>query len=46
MSIPLAGGATADGITATYRDGILEVRVPVAVPPSPGKPRKIPISHG
>ena len=41
--LPLPNGATEEDVTATYRDGILEVRVPTAqeVP----APRSIPIAR-
>lgn len=31
-SVKLPPGATADDVTATYKDGVLEIRVPVAEP--------------
>lgn len=40
-SLPLPEGATEADITATYKDGILEIRVPAPQPP-PAK--KIPVS--
>ena len=42
-SLPLAAGVTAASITATYEDGVLEVRIPAgatSVPP----PARIPIT--
>lgn len=41
--LPLPSGATEDDVTATYRDGILEIRVPTAteVP----APRTIPVER-
>jgi HSP20 family protein len=45
-SLPIPEGASADDITATYKDGILEVRVPVPAPPTPPSPTKIAISKG
>lgn len=45
-SLPIPDGASADDVTATYKDGILEVRVPVPEPASPQSPTKIPISKG
>ena len=41
----LPSGASLDDVTATYKDGILEVRVPV---PSSARPAvtKVPIVHG
>ncbi|MFP5416014.1 MAG: Hsp20/alpha crystallin family protein [Actinomycetes bacterium] len=44
-SIPLPPGATVDDVSATYKDGVLEVRVPVAELTKPA-PTKIPISRG
>lgn len=41
-SMPLPMGATEDDIKATYRDGILEVRVPVG---TASESRKVPISR-
>lgn len=45
-SIPLPDGVKQEDITATYKDGILEVKVPVppAGPETP--PQKIPITRG
>ena len=45
-TLPLAEGATPDDIEAAYRDGVLEIRVPVAPPKSPAEPKKIAVSHG
>ena len=45
-TLPLAEGATEDDIKADYKDGVLEIRVPVAQPTAPSEPRKIPVSHG
>ncbi|HEX6420279.1 MAG TPA: Hsp20/alpha crystallin family protein [Acidimicrobiales bacterium] len=44
--IPLPEGTRDEDITATYKDGILEVRVPM--PEQPEKPgvTRVPISHG
>jgi HSP20 family protein len=41
-SIPLPEGATEADITASYKDGVLEVRVPIPEPKSP-EAKKIPI---
>ena len=42
--IPLPTGSDQDGVSATYNDGVLEVRIPV---PEPGaSSTKIPISRG
>jgi HSP20 family protein len=42
-TLPLPEGATESDVTATYKDGILEVRVPVA---SPKPAKKVPVSKG
>lgn len=44
-TIKLPAGATVDDVSATYKDGVLEIRVPVAEPVQPA-PTKIPISRG
>jgi HSP20 family protein len=41
--VPLPAGASEDDVKASYADGILEVRIPVA--PELTEARKIPISH-
>lgn len=43
-AITLPVGATEDDVTATYADGILEVRVPINEEQAAAK--KIPVSHG
>lgn len=43
-SLPLAEGVREDDITATYRDGILEVRMPIAEPPEKPEPTRIAVS--
>jgi HSP20 family protein len=45
-TLPLPEGATESDITATYKDGILEVRVPLPEPPSATPPKKIEITKG
>ncbi|MGY1708804.1 Hsp20/alpha crystallin family protein [Geodermatophilus sp. SYSU D00758] len=45
-TLPLAEGATEDDIRASYKDGVLEIRVPVAPPEARNEPRKIPVEHG
>jgi HSP20 family protein len=45
-TLPIPEGASADDVTATYRDGILEIRIPVPQPPAPQSPITIPISKG
>jgi len=44
-SLPLAEGATEDDISATYKDGVLEIRVPVARQPAQSEPKRIAVSH-
>lgn len=43
-AVPLPAGATAQDVEATYKDGILEVRIPVDQRKAEG--RKIPIQRG
>jgi HSP20 family protein len=43
-SLPLAAGVTAASITATYKDGLLEVRIPAAAAISAPPPAMIPIT--
>lgn len=45
-TLPLPEGANESDITASYRNGILEVRVPVAEPPATEQPKKISITKG
>jgi HSP20 family protein len=45
-TLPLAEGATEDDIRAAYRDGVLEIRIPVARPAVHTEPKKISVSHG
>jgi len=45
-AIPLPKGCKDEDIAAAYRDGVLEVRVPVAEPPDRSASRKIPVSRG
>lgn len=45
-SIRLPDGATEADVTATYKDGILEVRVPAPTPTAVQTPTKIPIARG
>jgi HSP20 family protein len=42
-TVPLPEGATEDDVKATYKDGILEVRMPLA---SPKSPTKVQVSKG
>ncbi len=44
-SVALPAGAREEDITATYKDGVLEVRAPVAPPPATESTRKIRIDH-
>jgi HSP20 family protein len=44
-TLPLAEGATEDDIEADYKDGVLEIRVPVAQPEIQAEPKKIAVSH-
>jgi HSP20 family protein len=45
-TLPLPEGASESDITATYKDGILEIRVPVTEPPAVAAPTKIAITKG
>jgi HSP20 family protein len=45
-TLPLADGATEADIKASYKDGILEIRVPVAEPVPASEPTKIAVSKG
>lgn len=45
-TIPLPKGATESDIKATYRDGILEVRVPVPEPMATHEATKVAVSKG
>jgi HSP20 family protein len=45
-TLPLAEGATEDDIKAEYKDGVLEIRVPIAQPEVRTEPRKIAVSQG
>jgi HSP20 family protein len=44
-SLPLAEGATDADIDASYKNGVLEIRVPVAQPVARPEPKMIPVSH-
>lgn len=44
-TVPLPAGTKAEEVRATYDDGILEIRVPVAEPVEVGA-RKVPITKG
>jgi HSP20 family protein len=43
-TVPLAAGVTAASITATYKDGLLEVRIPTAAATPAPPPARIPIT--
>ena len=43
-TLPLPEGVSGDGITAAYRDGILEIRIPLPERTEPEQPKKISIS--
>ena len=45
-TLPLPEGADEKDIRASYKDGILEIRVPVSAPPGPAEPTKISVSRG
>lgn len=44
-TIPLPAGATAADVTATYKDGVLEIRIPVGPEVAPA-PRKVEVTRG
>lgn len=43
--VALPAGATEDDVSATYQDGMLEVRVPLGEVPVP-EPKRIPVTRG
>jgi HSP20 family protein len=45
-SLPLPEGAIGSDISASYKDGILEVRIPVSDPTTAPEPVRIPVSKG
>ena len=45
-SLPLAEGATEEDIKASYKDGVLEIRVPVSPVPAQTEPKQIPVDRG
>ncbi len=44
-TIPLPEGVDEEQVSASYRDGILEVRAPVAAAPQAEPGRRVPVSH-
>lgn len=44
-TVPLPAGASEQDVAATYKDGVLEIRVPVAAAQAPAA-KKIPIARG
>jgi HSP20 family protein len=45
-ALPLPAGATEKDVVATYKDGVLEIRVPVAPQEASEAKRKIPVVRG
>lgn len=45
-TLPLPAGTQEEDITATYKDGVLEVRAPVKEPDQQTGTRKIPVTRG
>ena len=45
-NVPLPNGVKEGDVTASYKDGILEIRVPVAAEEEKPPVRKVPISRG
>jgi HSP20 family protein len=45
-TLPLPEGATEEDIRASYRDGILEIRIPVQESPASTEPTRIEITRG
>jgi HSP20 family protein len=45
-TLPLPEGASESDVKATYKDGILEIRIPVTEPPAAAAPSKIAITKG
>jgi HSP20 family protein len=43
-TLPLPDGASESDIKASYKDGILEIRVPVSEPPAAAEPTKIAVT--
>ena len=45
-TLPLPDGATPDSVTASYKDGVLEVRVPIPETPPAPPSSKVPVTRG
>ena len=45
-TLPLPEGASESDIKATYKDGILEIRVPVSEPPAAAAPTRVAVTKG
>lgn len=45
-TLPLPAGTEEEDITATYKDGVLEVRAPLKEPGQPTGTKKIPVTRG
>lgn len=45
-ALPLPEGVSEKDIKATYRDGILEIRIPLPEQPEPEQPKKITVTKG
>jgi HSP20 family protein len=43
--LPLPEGVTESDVTATYKDGILEIRIPLPEPPPAEEPKKIAVTR-
>lgn len=45
-TVPLPDGTSDSDVKAAYKDGILEIRIPVTEPPPAGEPTRIAIAKG
>jgi HSP20 family protein len=45
-TLSLPEGVSESDITASYKDGILEIRVPIPEPPAAPEPKRIPVAKG
>lgn len=45
-SLPVPDGVAESDITAAYRDGMLEVRMPLPAAPAPAEPTTVPVTTG